>query len=268
MKKAHILVVEDEALLYKRLRKVLEKEHYSVDDYTPSVAKAIACINAKRPDIVLLDIDLEGEQTGINLGKQLHNEYHIPFIYVTDFEDDQTFYEGLNTHHEQFIVKTKPRLDPKEILRAIKTVLKRNDTKDISFTKEGIMGLVGYLDDVKNYSKSGVTREPVKYKDIAFFTVKPFMNQDNEPEKLRANYLWFLTKTGEYYFLKKSLKEVLRELPHYFVRINESYVANISAEMFGGRINGSRICIMKQELTIKDTYSKEFKKRIELLYQS
>ncbi len=268
MNKAHILIVEDEALLYKRLCKVLQKENYSVDEYTPSVAEAIGRINTKRPDIVLLDIDLEGKQTGIDLGKQLHNEYHIPFIYITGFDDDQTFYEGLNTHHEQFIVKTKPRLDPKEVLRAIKTVLKRNETKDASFTKEGIIGLVGYLDDVKKYSNSGVTREPVKYKDIAFFTVKPFMNQNNEPEKLRANYLWFLTKIGEYYFLKKSLKDVLRELPHYFVRINESYIVNISAEMLGGRINGSRLSIMKQELTIKDTYRKEFNKRIKHLYQS
>ncbi len=268
MEKAHILIVEDEALLYKRLHKVLQKENYSVDEYTPSVAEAIAHINTKRPDIVLLDIDLEGEQTGIDLGKMLYETYHIPFIYVTGFDDDQTFYDGLSTHHEQFIVKTKPRLNPKEILRAIKTVLKRNDNRETLFTKEGIMGLVGYLDDVKKYSNSGVTRVPVNYEDIAFFTVKPFMNQNNELEKLRANYLWFLTKTGEYYFLKKSLKEVLRELPHYFVRINESYIANISAEMLCGRINGSRISIMNQELTIKDTYSKEFKKRIELLYQS
>lgn len=268
MNKAHILIVEDESMLYRRLRKVLEKEHYSVDEYTPSVSDAIACINAKRPDVVLLDIDLHGEQTGIDLGKQLYEEFHIPFIYVTGLDDDQTFYDGLNTHHEQFIVKTKPRLDPKEIIRAIQTVLKRNEDDPSSFTKEGVIGLVGYLDVVREYNKGGVTRVPVKYEDIAFFTVKPFINENEQEEKLRANYLWFLTKTEEYYFLKKSLKDIQRELPHYFVRINESYIVNISADMLGGRINGSRISIMKQELTVKETYSKEFKKRFDLLYQS
>jgi len=268
MKKAHILIVEDEALLYKRMRKVLEKEHYTVDEYTPSVADAIICINNKQPDIVLLDIDLQGDQTGLDLGQQLHEIYHIPFIYVTGFDDDQTFYDGLNTHHEHFIVKTKPRLDPKAIIRAIQTVLKRNITNNIIFTKEGIIGLVGYLDDVKKYSKNGVTRVPIKYEEIAYLTVRPFINEDNEEEKLRANYLWFLTKDKEYYFLKKSLKEVIRELPYYFIRINESYIVNISAEMLEGRINGSRLSIMKQELIIKDTYSKAFKKRFEMLYQS
>jgi len=264
--KAHILIVEDEALLYKRMRKVLEKENYTVDQYTPSVADAIACINAKRPDIVLLDIDLQGDKTGIDLGKQLHKTYNIPFIYVTGFNDDQTFYDGLNTHHEHFIVKTKPRLDPKEIIRTIQTVLKRNKENDTPFTKEGIIGLVGYLDDIKKYSNSAVTKIPVKYKDIAYFTLKPFTNENNEEEKLLSNYLWFLTKDNEYYFLRKSLAEVLEELPHYFVRINESYIVNISTDILQGRINGSRLSIMKQELTIKGTYSKEFKKRFDLLY--
>ncbi|MFK5880462.1 MAG: response regulator [Flavobacteriaceae bacterium] len=268
MNKAHILIVEDEALLYKRMRKVLEKEHYSVDAYTPSVADALACINTKRPDIVLLDIDLQGKQTGLDFGKLLHDTYNIPFIYVTGFEDDQTFYDGLNTHHEHFIVKTKPRLDPKEILRTIQTVLKRNEIKETSFTKNGVVGLVGYLDDVKNYSNKGVTRIPIKYEDIAFFTVKPFINENDEEEKLRANYLWFLTKDNEYYFLKKSLKDVLRELPHNFVRINESYIVNISTELLNGRINGSRLSIMDRELSIKDTYRKEFNKRFAMLYQS
>ncbi|MCF6308317.1 MAG: response regulator [Flavobacteriaceae bacterium] len=266
--KAHILIVEDEALLYKRMRKVLEKENYTVDQYTPSVADAIACINTKRPDIVLLDIDLQGKQTGIDLGKKLHEIYNIPFIYVTGFDDDQTFYDGLSTHHEHFIVKTKPRLDPKEIIRIIQTVLKRNTTNDTTFAKEGIIGLVGYLDDVKNYSNNAVAKIPVKYEDIAYFTIKPFSNENDDVEKLRANYLWFLTKDNEYYFLKKSLKEVIRELPHYFVRINESYVVNVSANILQGRINGSRLSIMNQEIIIKDTYKKEFKKRFELLYQS
>lgn len=267
MIKAHILIVEDETLLYKRMRKVLEKEYYSVDEYTPSVDDAIATINSKKPDIVLLDIDLQGSKTGLDLGKQLYEIYKIPFIYITGLDDDQTFYEGLNTHHEHFIVKTKPRLEPKEIIRAIQTVLKRNRSNETPFVKEGIIGLVGYLNDVKKYTKNGVTRVPVKYKDIAFFTVKPFINENDEEEKLRANYLWFLTNKKEYFFLKKSLKELVKELPHYFVRINESYIVNISADMLKGRINGSRLSIMNTKLTIKETYSKEFKKCYELLYQ-
>jgi DNA-binding LytR/AlgR family response regulator len=68
--------------------------------------------------------------------------------------------------------------------------------------------------------------------------------------------------------LKSSLKELLKHIPPYFVRINESYIVNISPEILEGRINGSRISIMGQELRIKRTYAKAFEKRLVSLYHS
>jgi len=268
MKKAQILIVEDESIIFRRMRKVLEKEHYSIDEYTPSVKEAKGRINNRRPDLVLLDIKLQGKETGLDLGKKLQEDYKIPFIYVTDFDDNQTFYKGLETNHEHFIVKTKPQLNSKELIRTIQTVLKRNEIKEEWITKEGIIGLVGYLDEIKEYKNGGITRVPIKYSDIAFFSTKPFINETEEKEIIRPNYLWFLTKDNEYYFLKSSLKELLKHLPRYFVRINESCIVNISSDVLDGRINGSKLSIMNRELKIKDTYLQEFKKRLELLYHS
>ena len=262
--KAHILIVEDEAIIYNRMKKVLEREYYSVDEYTPSHDEAIARIQQKRPDMVLLDIHLKGEKTGLDLGEKLSEKYHIPFIYVTEYDDDETFYKGLQTHHEYFIVKTKPRLDHKEIIRAIQTVL--NKRKFPYSEKKGIIGLVDYLEEIKKYGKGTLTRVPVPYKNIAFFTNKPFINENNEEEKLRANYIWFLTGNKDYFFLKKSLKEVYKTLPHYFVRINESYIVNILPGILQGRINGTRISILGHELPITDSYAKEFHKRMEWVY--
>jgi len=266
--KATILVVEDNALIYKRLKMALISENYIVEPFTPSVEKALHLINKKRPDVVLLDIDLQGDLTGLDLGKLLSNEYHIPFIYVTDFNDDQTFYEGLNTHHEQFIVKTKPTLDVKEVIRAIQTVLSRTKTGEDTIDKEGVIGLVNYLDEVKNYGMGTVSKVPVKFKEIAFFTVKPFINKSGDEECLRANYLRFKTIKNERYLLKKSLKELQTCLPYHFVRINESYIVNISTDILKGRINGTRLSILDQEFIIKNTYKKEFNKRMEALYES
>ena len=266
--KANILVVEDNSIIYKRLKMALTSENYLVEDYTPSVEKALEKINTKHPDVVLLDIDLQGEQTGLDLGKILSEEYKIPFIYVTDFEDNQTFFEGLSTHHEQFIVKTKPTLDVKEVIRAIQTVLSRIKTEEVTINKEGVIGLVNYLDEVKNYGVGTVSKVPVKFKEIAFFTIKPFINKSGEEERLRANYLWFVTNTNKRYLLKKSLKELQASLPYHFVRINESYVVNISTDILKGRINGTRLSILDQEFIINNTYKKEFNKRMEALYES
>ncbi|WP_335974077.1 response regulator transcription factor [Gaetbulibacter jejuensis] len=277
--KAHILVVEDKALIYKRLKMILKAHHYSVDDYAPSVEEAIGNINKKRPDLVLLDIDLQGEHNGIYLGNLLKKEYNIPFIYVTDLDDDQTFYESLQTKHDDFIpkkdinltaeqpivIQTKPHLDEKRLIRSIQTILQKQ-TENQQPLREGIMGLIGYLEDIKELDKSRVTRVPVKYEDIIFFTVKPFINENEKEETLRANYLWFKTRNGEYFFLKTSLRDIQKTLPYYFVRINESYIVNIAPDVLKGRINGSRLSIQNQEFTIKNTYKDEVKKRLEHFY--
>lgn len=277
--KAHILVVEDKALIYKRLKMILKEHHYSVDDYAPSVEEAIGNINKKRPDLVLLDIDLQGEHNGIYLGNLLKKEYNIPFIYVTDLDDDHTFYESLQTKHDDFIpkkdinlteeepiiIQTKPHLDEKRLIRSIQTILQKQ-TENQQPLREGIMGLIGYLEDIKELDKSRVTRVPVKYEDIIFFTVKPFINENEKEETLRANYLWFKTRNGEYFFLKTSLRDIQKTLPYYFVRINESYIVNIAPDVLKGRINGSRLSIQNQEFTIKNTHKEEVKSRLEHFY--
>lgn len=266
--KAHILIVEDESILYERLRRTLAKENYSIDLYTPSVEKAIERITKKRPEIVLLDINLEGDKTGIDLGKLLHEHYQIPFIYVTQFDDNETFFKGLHTHHEHYIVKTKPRLNTEEVIRTIQTVLHKKQQKGEAVIKNGILGLLGYLNEIKEYGKNEVTRIPIEYKNIAFFSTAPFTNDNEIEEKVKTNYLWFLTKKKEHFFLKSSLKDLNKHLPNYFIRINDSYIVNLSPNIFDGRINGSRLSILNHELQIKETYAKELKLRIKRIYHS
>ncbi|MEX0997629.1 MAG: response regulator [Flavobacteriaceae bacterium] len=277
--KAHILVVEDQAIIYKRLKMMLKEHHYAVDDFSPSVEEAINHIHKKRPDLVLLDIDLQGEHNGMYLGKLLQTRYNIPFIYVTDLDDDHTFYESLQTKHADFVskkdiqlteeepivIQTKPHLDEKRLLRSIQTVLAKQTNTSPLF-KEGILGLVDYLENIKEYEKSSITKVPVAYKDIVFFTVKPFQNDLQVEEPTRANYLWFQTKTGNYYFLKTSLKALQKTLPYCFVRINESYIVNIGPGMLTGRINGSRLSIQNKEFAIKATYKEEVQKRLNHFY--
>ncbi len=260
--KAHILIVEDEALLYKRMKTVLLREHFSVADYTPSVTEALEQIQKHTPDIVLLDINLQGEATGIDLGKILHEQYGIPFIYVTEFDDDHTFYKGLATQHEHFIVKTKPRLNPTEIIRAIYTVLQKQE-KQKTQSKQGIIGLVDYLSNLKGMGEKTITRVPVPYEQIAFFTTDTLDNGD----KLRKNYIWLSRTDGKYFFLKSSLKELLQHLPAYFVQISDCYVVNISPSVLQGRINGVRLSVMDRELTINRGFLNNVNKRIELFYK-
>ncbi|MBK5213586.1 MAG: response regulator [Flavobacteriaceae bacterium] len=273
--KAHILIVEDKAILYKRLSMALSEENYSVDGFTPSVEKALERIQSKTPDIALLDIDLEGEQTGIDLGNILHSQYNIPFIYVTDYDDNETFFKGLQTKHDSFLIKTKPHLETKQVVRAIQTALSKNMKQPAPILKDALLCFTNYIADVKNSGRQTVSEEPVLFVNIALVTTNSTQpdteknNRTGKPEflKLKANYVRIETFNGKSFYLPVSLSEILGKLPNYFVRINESEIVNISEHILDGRINGAWLKIGDQICHISKTYKTEVEKRFELLYQ-
>lgn len=67
----HILIVEDVPVIYHEVAGVVEDAGFTVDVFTPSVQDAITRIQKKRPDLVLLDIQLKGDKNGIYLGNLL-----------------------------------------------------------------------------------------------------------------------------------------------------------------------------------------------------
>jgi len=217
--------------------------------------------------LVLLDINLEGDKTGFNLGELLYKKYKIPFIYVTQYDDDESFYKGLNTQHEDYVVKTKPHLDQKELLRKIQTVLNRNTTKSPIADKIGIIGLTKPLQQIREESKADeITKVPIPFKEITYFTT--FLNEQGFGTNIvPVNYVAFLTLKKECYFVKTSLSEIQSKLPNYFTRINDKTIVNLSPEVFNGRINGSRIAIHGETHTISPRYKNTALKIISTIYE-
>src|SRR5512141_2743958 len=86
-KKAQILVVEDEYIIAENLRENLESLGYSVSDIASSAIEAIEKAEELQPDIVLMDIRLQGEMDGIQAAEQIWNRLQIPVIYITGHSD-------------------------------------------------------------------------------------------------------------------------------------------------------------------------------------
>lgn len=292
-RKALILVVEDKSLIYKRLKLVLEEHNYSVSAYVPSVADAIGEINKKRPDLALLDIDLQGEHNGIYLGQLLATEYNIPFIYVTDFDDDQTFYEGLQTKHADFIPKkdinlnnvnssspmvinTKPHLDEKRLVRAIQTVLKQRQNARIPYiVKDNVIAYVDYVEKAKALPKDEIQQKTVELKNVAYFTRNSTevdealsLGKDyKEFKKIKSNYVRLLDWQKQSLYIPCNLKAIVPHLPYYFVQISDHMVINIHPDELKGSINGSFFKLSDEEkYKISDTFKTEVKKRMSHYY--
>jgi len=100
-----ILIVEDEFVVADSLQLLLRKRRTGPVGLAFSVDEALASIEADRPDLVLLDIMLQGERTGIDLGRQLSEQYQIPFIYVTSHSDRLTLQRAVATRPVGYLVK-------------------------------------------------------------------------------------------------------------------------------------------------------------------
>lgn len=99
-----ILIVEDELIVARDLRKTLERNNYRVAGVVTSAEKALIIIQEERPGLVLIDIFLKGNLTGIDLAKEL-NKANIPFIYISANSNQQILEAAKITNPYGFIVK-------------------------------------------------------------------------------------------------------------------------------------------------------------------
>ena len=88
MVKNKILVVEDESIVAEDLRRSLEKMEYTVAGIVYSGEDAIKKAGETRPDLVLMDIMLQGKMDGIEAAGKIHSDYDIPVVYLTAYGDE------------------------------------------------------------------------------------------------------------------------------------------------------------------------------------
>jgi DNA-binding NtrC family response regulator len=99
-----IMIVEDELIVAGDIRLTLERAGYKVSGVARSVHRALEIIETERPDLVLLDIYLKGDQTGIDLAVEL-NKANIPFVYLSANCNRQVLEAAKVTQPYGFIVK-------------------------------------------------------------------------------------------------------------------------------------------------------------------
>lgn len=105
MSQASILVVEDEPIIADDIAMHLEDFGYSVSGIAASVEEALEEINKSTPQMALIDINLEGDKTGIDLGEILHKKYNIPFMYITSYFDADTIQKVKKTNPTAYLIK-------------------------------------------------------------------------------------------------------------------------------------------------------------------
>lgn len=114
-----ILVVEDEPLAAEELVEKLEKLQYEVTAVADSYETALSSVKMLKPDLVLVDIELGGKLTGIDLSEEL-NRMGIRFIYISSIEDLSIYYKARDTGPLEYLAKPVNNLSLRNALLQVK----------------------------------------------------------------------------------------------------------------------------------------------------
>jgi len=89
MGKTKILIVEDEAIIAMEIGKQLESLGYKVSSIVDTGEKAIELAEKLKPDIILMDIRINGEIDGIDTAQVIRDRFDIPVIFSTAYLDQE-----------------------------------------------------------------------------------------------------------------------------------------------------------------------------------
>ena len=100
-----ILVVEDESIVAMDLQYKLQDLGYSVLATSRSGEDALERVAELNPDLVLMDISLDGEMDGIEAAGHIRDRFDIPVIYLTALADEETLKRAKVTEPIGFVLK-------------------------------------------------------------------------------------------------------------------------------------------------------------------
>ncbi len=124
MAEHRIMVVEDEGIVAIDIKNTLERLGYEVSCLASSCQEAIEGAEASRPDLVLMDIRLDGDVDGIETAAMIRSRFDVPVIYLTAYADDDTLERAKSTQPFGYLLKP---MNERELQTSIEIALYKHE---------------------------------------------------------------------------------------------------------------------------------------------
>ncbi len=122
MKKARILIVEDEELVALGIQSYLDDNGRMESAIRTTGEEAIAAIPEFAPDLILMDISLSEGMSGIDAAKAITDTFHVPIVYLTAYSDQKTIEDAKVAQPYGYIFKP---FDERNLLETIEKALRK-----------------------------------------------------------------------------------------------------------------------------------------------
>lgn len=240
MDKVKILVVEDEVIIADNLCDTLDKLNYETLEPAINYTEALEIISEETPDIAILDIELGGRKTGIDLAIEIKKNYDFPFIFLTSNADAVTLEKAKKVNPSGYLVKPFTK---EELYTSIEIALHNYSEK---INKKTASNLV-----VKNalfIKEKGVFLK-INFNDILYL-------------KSEHVYTELVLKSDITQVIRVSLNNIIDKLNSDFVRVHRSYIINTN---YLTQIDKTSLKVKNSIIPIGDKYKNNFFKRINIV---
>jgi len=122
---ARIVVVEDEGIVALDIQSKLEVMGYEVPAVAASAAEALARVEECRPDLVLMDIQIEGDIDGVQAADQITKQLGVPVVFLTAYSDEDTLERAKATQPMGYLFKP---LEERELYATVEIALHRHQS--------------------------------------------------------------------------------------------------------------------------------------------
>jgi DNA-binding LytR/AlgR family response regulator len=240
-----VLLVEDDWIIAKEIAYTLQDLGFEMCGSLDSAEEAMKQLKVLQPDLVILDIDLSGEMTGIELAGVLKKEGNIPFIFLTALADSQTVEKAKLAEPYAYLVKP---VAPETLYSTIEITLHNASRRNADVAvATSIKGDLSFEEGI--FVKNKKRLEKVMLKDILWVEAYDI-------------YAMIKTSTGQY-LLSHSLKTVEEKFPSsHFIRVHRSYLVNkdkIDA------IEENDLVIADTRIPVGKTYREPVMKKLSIL---
>lgn len=108
---ANILIVEDESIIALDIEQSLINFGYTVVAIANSAEAAFDAIQHGKPDLVLMDVRIQGQQDGIQTAILIQSQFNLPIVYLTAHADEDTLQRIKHTQPCGYVLKPFQEVD-------------------------------------------------------------------------------------------------------------------------------------------------------------
>lgn len=242
-----VLIVEDEFSIALDLELSLSKMGFEVIGIAESFEKCQEILKNQVPDVLLMDIHIKGELSGIETAKWVNRNYSLPIVFLTALSDELTLEKILETDSMGYLTKPYREKDLLHTLKiAIRNFLLLNEARKESFDANFNKTKFNYNDHIFIKDRSRLVS--VAINDISFLEAL-----ENYTQLVSENKKWIVNGF---------LKDIEAKLPDEFIRVHRSYIVNLNKIE---KIEDSFIIIHQNNIPIGRSYKIELFKKIKII---